>query len=360
MKIGILTHYQVESHGACLQHYALTQYLREKGHEVYALSYEKNFDFADQSDKNKFSMGLSSIPFYIKEYLLKKGPSFVVTMAKKHFLLRSFNKKHFSFLPHSDCGADVAIVGSDEVWSLQCGANKMMYGYGVDAGRMISYAPSFGQTDFSVMEKYNCREMIAKGLSAFSHISARDLTSRKIASELTGREVELVCDPVLLYGFEKELEKAHPMTEEKYVAVYAYNNNMNELDRIESIRNYAKKIGAKVYSIGAFHKWCDKQIACDPIEMMYWFKGAQAVFTDTFHGTITAYLTQTPVAVYVRSTNNVKLDHLLQVLGLESRKVSEDRTISEILDESIDYEKIKENFAQFRSASAAYLENALR
>lgn len=360
MKIGILTHYQVESHGACLQHYALTQYLRDKGHEVYTLSYEKNFDFADQTDKKKFSMGLGSIPFYIKEYLVKKGFSFVVTMAKKHFLLRGFNKKHFSFLSHSDCKADVAIVGSDEVWSLQYGANKMMYGYGVDAKRIISYAPSFGQTDFSVIEKHNCREMIASGIGGFSHVSARDLTSRKIASELTGRDVELVCDPVLLYGFEKELENARLMTKEKYVAVYAYNSDMNEPDRIESIRNYAKKIGAKVYSIGAFHKWCDKQIACDPIEMMYWFKGAQAVFTDTFHGTITAYLTQTPVAVYVRSTNNVKLDHLLQVLGLESRKVSESRTIYDILDESIDYEKIKEKFEPFRSSSAAYLENALR
>lgn len=49
MKIGILTHYQVESHGACLQHYALTHYLQALGHDVYVLSCHINIDFANDN-----------------------------------------------------------------------------------------------------------------------------------------------------------------------------------------------------------------------------------------------------------------------------------------------------------------------
>ncbi len=359
MKIGILTHYQVESHGACLQHYAMTRYLKNKGHEVHTLSYSKNLDFANRYDQKKFSVGIKSIPFYIKEYLFKQGPLFISTMAKKHSLLQSFNKANFSFLPYSDCGVDVALIGSDEVWSLQLGANMMMYGHGVDAQRCISYAPSFGQTGMADIENYHCKRLIESGLSNFSFLSARDLTSQAIAGELTGRDVELVCDPVLLYGFEKEIADYRKMTDKKYVAVYGYNSNLNEPERIQAIREYADSIGAKVYSIGAFHKWCDKQIACDPIEMLYWFKGAQAVFTDTFHGTISAYLTKTPMAVYVRSTNNVKLDHLLNVLSLESVKVTEERTIFDILKEPVDFDGIRQNFEPFRQKSAEYLDKAL-
>lgn len=359
MKIGILTHYQVESHGAVLQHYALTEYLRQAGHEVYTLSYPKSLDFARKDEQKKFSVGLGSVSFYVKEYLLKLGVSFVWTMARKHFLLQDFNKKHFQFLPYAQGDLDLAIVGSDEVWSLQLGANMMMYGHGVDAKRCLAYAPSFGQTNVSHITQRNCKALIRSGLESFSALSVRDLGSADIVRELTGREPMLVCDPVLLYGFEKELAAYHPMTNEKYVVVYAYNSNLNEPDRVEQIRAYARSIGAKVYSVGAFHKWCDKQIACDPIEMLYWFKGAEAVFTDTFHGTITAYLGETPMAVYVRETNNVKLDHLLQVLGLEHRKVTKDRTIQEILAEPIDFARLQRSFAPFRQASGKWLQEQL-
>ncbi len=360
MKIGILTHYQVESHGACLQHYALTRFLEKMGHDVYTLSYNKSFDFADANDRKKFSVGLSSVPFYINEYLLKQGPVFISTMFKKHRSLQKFNKNNFKFLDYAHCGVDAVVVGSDEVWSLQTGANIMMYGHGVDAKKRISYAPSFGQTNLEVIEKHNCTALIKSGLGSFDSLSARDLTSQKIAEELSGKDVTLVCDPALLYGFDDEVKSSKKMTDQKYVAVYAYNSNLNEPERIEAIKEYAESIGAKVYSVGGFHKWCDKQISCDPIEMIHWFKYAEAVFTDTFHGTITAFLTNTPMCVYVRSTNNVKLDHLLTVLGLENRKVTDERNIFSIMDEQLDFQQLSSAFEPFRLESAAYLENSLK
>ena len=359
MKVGILTHYQVESHGACLQHYALTQYLRNKGHDVYTLSYHKNMDFADKDSQKKFNVGLKSIPFYLKEYLFKYGPLFFLVMSRKHKLLVDFNKKYFKYLPYGVADVETAIVGSDEVWSLQLGANMMMYGHAVAANKVIAYAPSFGQTDIKNISNHHCLPLITSGLNSFSSLSARDLTSVQIVKELTGRDAELVCDPVLLYGFDKELSQYKPKTTKKYVVVYGYNSNMNEPERVSAIKSYAKKIGAKVYSVGAYHKWCDKQVACDPIELIYWCKGAEAVFTDTFHGTISAFLAETPMAVYVRSTNNVKLDHLLQLLGIEDRKVSIDSKTEEIIKKPIDFEILKNEFEPTRLASARYLEEAL-
>ena len=359
MKIGILTHYQVESHGACLQHYALTQYLRNKGYDVYTLSYHKNMDFADRDSQKKFNVGLKSIPFYLKEYLFKYGPLFFLVMSKKHKLLSDFNKKNFKYLPYGVADVDTAVVGSDEVWSLQLGANMMMYGHGVAAKKVIAYAPSFGQTDIDTISKHHCLPLISSGLNSFSSISARDNTSVKMVKELTGRDAELVCDPVLLYGFDKEISQYKPKTTKKYVVVYGYNSNMNEPERVAAIKAYAKKIGANVYSVGAYHKWCDKQVACDPIELIYWCKGAQAVFTDTFHGTISAFLAKTPMAVYVRSTNNVKLDHLLSILGIENRKVVDDSKTEEIIEQPVDFDELALRFDSMRKTSEKYLINAL-
>ncbi|MGM9681681.1 MAG: polysaccharide pyruvyl transferase family protein [Eubacteriales bacterium] len=359
MRIGILTHYQVESHGALLQHYALTEYLRQIGHEVYTLTYPKSLDFANQHDQKKFAVGVRSVPFYLKEYLLKRGPQYVWTMARKHFLLQKFNRDNFVFLPYADCNMDYAVVGSDEVWSIQLGANMMMYGHGVDANKLISYAPSFGQTTPEDISAHHCTSLVSGGLKMFRNISVRDIASRDIVHQFTGMDVPLVCDPVLLYGFDRELSHYHKMTNRKYVVVYGYNSNMNEPERIDAIRKYAKSIGAKVFSVGAFHKWCDKQVICDPIEMLYWFKGAEAVFTDTFHGTIAAFLGHTPMAVYVRSTNNVKLDHLLSVLGLESRKVTDNRDIETILADPLDFEKLRHMLEPYRDESAVWLMQAL-
>lgn len=359
MKIGILTHYQVESHGACLQHYALTQYLRELGHDVYTLSYHKNMDFADDNSRKKFSVSLSSIPFYLKKYLIKNGPWFFYVMAKKHKTLADFNRKNFKLLRYDAADVDAAVVGSDEVWSLQLGPNIMMYGHGVDSKKMIAYAPSFGQTDIDTIKKRHCLSLISSGLQSFDSLSARDIQSRRIAEELSKQDVELVCDPTLLYGFKKELSQYKPMAGKKYVVVYGYNSNMNEPERIKAIREYAKKISAKVYSVGAFHKWCDKQINCDPIELIYWCKGAEAVFTDTFHGTISALLGNTPMAVYVRTSNNVKLDHLLDVVGLQSRKVHENDSLCEVISQPVDFEKVFLNMKPFIEKSKLFLKTAL-
>lgn len=359
MKIGILTHYQVESHGALLQLYALSAYLTQLGHDVYTLTYSKNLDFASEQDGKKFAVGVRSLPFYVQTYLLQKGPHFVWTMAKKHFVLCAFRRQQFRFRPYVNSGMDLAIVGSDEVWSIQLGVNMMLYGHGVDVPRLIAYAPSFGQTTIADLVSHRCQALVSGGLRLFDPVSVRDPASQCIVRQLTGKEFAIVCDPTLLYGFSKELSQERHMTTEKYVVVYAYASNMNEPDRITAIRSYAKRIGAKVFSVGAFHKWCDRQITCDPLELLYWCKGAAAVFTDTFHGTICAFLGKTPMAVYVRDTNNVKLEHLLSILHLEDRRVTAARDIETILSQPLDFDAHWQALQPWREASACWLQQAI-
>ena len=124
MRIGLLTHYLVNNQGAQLQMLSMYRYLEESGHQVYILTYEKNFDF-DENEKKKNSASILHFPYYIKEYLFKKGlglTAFNVRKAMKH----KKALRGFKFLPYDTDDVDAVIIGSDEVFSIDVGCNTMM------------------------------------------------------------------------------------------------------------------------------------------------------------------------------------------------------------------------------------------
>ena len=187
-------------------------------------------------------------------------------------------------------------------------------------------------------------------------MSARDNGTKKIIDTLTGQNVPIVCDPALLYDF------VHPIKnrKRKYIVVYSYQSNFKDQNRIKKIKQYAQIHSCELWSVGVYYKWCDKKINCDPLEMITVFANAEAVITDTFHGTITSYIAHTPMAVFVREDNNVKLDFLLKVIGLQNRKVDDYTQIDFVLGQKINFDVVDKNVRAFRRNSHIYLEKALR
>lgn len=357
MKIGILTHYNVSSHGALLQMYGLQSELEKMGHDVFILTYNRNLDFIDDETKKRFSASFRNIPYYLKTYLLQNGLPMMLYQYRKQKVLGKFRNQRFSFMHYAASGElDCVVVGADEVFALENGINIMMFGHGVTAPKIIAYAPSFGQTDIDRIEKFGYRELIASGLNKFSTLSARDMGSQRTIKQLIDTDVKLVCDPALLHDFgriHKETNK------KKYIVVYSYQSNFKEKERIKAIRKYAQDQGCELWSAGVYFKWCDKKINCDPLKMIQVFANAQAVITDTFHGTIMAYIAHTPMAVFVRSNNNVKLDHLLGMLHLENRKVKKTAELENVLKSTMDFTIVDEQIATLRADGMIYLKNTL-
>ena len=89
------------------------------------------------------------------------------------------------------------------------------------------------------------------------------------------------------------------------------------------------------------------------------FAKAQAVITDTFHGTITSYIAHTPMAVFVRNNNNVKLEHLLRMIGIENRKVTSSEMLEAVLNMPVDFDRLDWNVQNLRSDGMQYLVQAL-
>ena len=360
MDIGILTHYSVASHGAYLQLYAMTRVLKECGHRPFVLTYNKNYDFVKGDEAKKFQVSLANVPYYLKKYLVETGPANTLFQAKKQHELSAFGRATFSYRPYAQANVDAAVVGADEVFSLQYGVNYMMYGHGVNAKSIFAYAPSFGQTNIERIDSFHMRELISSGLRSFQGLSVRDEGSASVVEGICGIRPQIVCDPALLYDFKSECSNiSKDINGKPYVLVYAYTTNMNESAVVDSVKAYARSRKLELVSIEGYHEWCDKNIACDPVEMLSWFSGASAVVTDTFHGTISSVITHAPLVLFTRSTNTVKLGYLVKQLGIERCLVKSGEGVEEVLSRPLDYDAVDSRVVQLRDEGMAYLNRQL-
>ncbi len=360
MKIGILTHYDVNNLGAQLQMYALYKTLEELGHNPVVLTYNKNYDFK-MEEKLKTQVSIKSVPYYLKYYLIRKGFGLTVHNVRKYMSNKRFRLASFQHEYYATADVDMVVVGSDEVFSLATGVNIMMYGHAVNTENVISYAPSFGQTDVNKIEKHHCENLIASGLSQFKAISARDEHTAIMVEELTGIKPVIVCDPVVLYDFSNAYTEPN-LPNQKYLVVYSYDRHMIEKHEITAIKSYAKKRGLITVSPGTYHKWCDKNIVCNCLEWIGVFREAEAVITDTFHGTIVSAISNVPMAVYVRDKINAnKLTDLLSRLGISDRRITEFSVehIESILDKNIDFGLVNQRIVTMREEGYNYLVRAI-
>ena len=255
------------------------------------------------------------------------------------------------------------MIGSDEIFSIEAGPNPWYYGIGVPCDCQISYAASFGPTTLEMIKEHHVGGMIEAGLKSMKHIAVRDRNSAEIVEHYTGKMPTIVCDPVLLNGFADQFsaealnsfKQEHP---EKYCIVYSYDYNMNDDQTVKSIKEYAQKRNLKIYSVGYFHRWCDKSINLDPLDIFKWFACSEMVFTDTFHGSVLSLTTGAQFVSMIRGNGN-KLAFLLEQYGVPDRKVNDFSTIEKIVHSPIDYNIVGKTIEDIRKQSMQYLGSAL-
>lgn len=356
-KAGIITHYNVHNHGAHLQLFALIQELKKLGYNAQALQFQKNYDFmGGAAAGKKYNISLRSIPTYLK-YTVQNGVDRTAYNIKKREILSDFRKKHDVVGAYYSEATDIdlVVIGSDEIFSIEAGPNPWYYGIGVPCKNQVSYAASFGPTTLEMINEHNMDAMVAAGINNIKAITFRDQNSADIVKHFSGKNVPIVCDPVLLHDFSRLFSKekverfrqAHP---EKYCIVYSYDYNMNDDATVSAIRKYAVKRGLKVYSLGYFHKWCDENPNVSPLELFLWFRCADMVFTDTFHGSVISLSTEAQFISLIRNNQN-KLAFLLKQYGVSERIVNDFAKIEEKANSPIDYTIVEITVQQIRERS---------
>ena len=353
-KIGIVTHYGVHNHGAQLQLFALINFLKQNGYSARALQFEKDYRYMDPTAKNKYSISFKSIPFYVK-YLLSNGINKTYFNYKKKKIFDTFrNKNNILGDLYNDFLEDLIIIGSDEVFSVETGVTDAFWGNNAKCRNIISYAGSFGPTTLDEIKQKKLEDYISNSINNFLSIAVRDKNSKEIIETLSSKKAQLTCDPVILYGYENEIKVQKRKIKEDYILLYSYDNNMNSESDISLVRHISKELKLPVYSIGFYHKWCDKNINADPIELLGYFKNAKYIITDTFHGTVMSLITESNFATKLRGNSN-KLYNLLSEYNLQDRIFDNAEGCIDILQQEVNYEEVNRGIRENRNNSKKYL-----
>lgn len=247
---------------------------------------------------------------------------------------------------------DGVIVGSDEVFALHTGPTPVFFGYCLPSNKVFAYAGCFGPTTLTDIDKWHARAFVASGLANMCGLSMRDQNSISIVQALTGKIPEQVCDPVILYGYKKEIAQARIMLHVPYMIVYSYDGKFEE--SAKEIKAYAKAHNLLIVSPGFFQKWADKNVNCNPVELLYWFKGAQCVITNTFHGCVMSIITGREMAVKLRGNAN-KLLNLMKEYHLEDREFCANLTLDSIFAKKINWNEVNEEIQSRRASSMSFL-----
>lgn len=373
-KVGILSMHRIYNYGSFLQGYSLKKMIEslEDDIEVSFIDYKPGEVLVKESadSSSKLRRVLDKISEYneVDARLRDKIRFFnhKRTYAKRFFPLLGLPPE-----PNYDTEVDVEIIGSDEVFNAvqantRVGYSRDLFGYGSDAKSVISYAGSFGNTTIEKIEAFGIKDSMKNDFEHFEAISVRDRNSQNIIHKLIGKDPAVNVDPALAYdlmGLEDAIPKNRQYNE-KYIIAYGYSGRLSSREN-EAVRKYAKSIGAKILCFGGVQECCDEFIDCNPFELLAFFRDAEAIITDTFHGTIFSIINNRPFGTLIRQStglkygNEEKLSYLLEIFGLSAKKVNEPGEIEKVLAEKTDWDNVNSILTAERKKSREYLRKYL-
>lgn len=308
MKIGILTFHKCINYGSYWQTRCLSGKLSSLGHDVEILDHNSGrVNFSEWRCALKPVLPTPVPDSDIKLYRGKTEKFF--TAFKLYRLSEEFNLKN----PPSFEQYDLVIVGSDEVWNLShpwYGGYRIFYGSGIQAGKLISYAASFGNYDSSTRLDTDWALMLSK----FNNISVRDYNSSEIIKDALGFEPEIVLDPCLLFP---DIIESQDVIKHNYIAVYGH--NFSQLFA-QKIRSWADLKKIKLISIGYRNDWAHQQwIDAGPFDFISFINRSEAVITNFFHGCIFSFIFHKPFICNITPYRTNKIRDLMKLTRSENR-----------------------------------------
>lgn len=367
VNVGILSMQRIYNYGSFLQSFALKRILEDLGADVQFVDYHPGRPLEGDKEKVGFVRKLSRAMDSFKLDTDVKNKLAYIQYKK------NYGKKYFPYLGLPDTmnyqpKVDLLVVGSDEVFNcvqdnVNVGYSPDLFGQNNHAKRLISYAASFGNTTVDKLMQHHIYEEVAGWLRSFDSLSVRDSNSNDVVTKLVGSSPVKNIDPVLAFDYVNRLEKIPDVIpiKEKYLLLYGYTGRFSRQECNE-IRKLANKRNLKVICLGGLQHCCDKFIDCSPFEVITYFQNAEAVITDTFHGTILSVITHRQFATLIRESgygNTQKLNDLLCTLNLTEQITPVIGQVQNQLENSIQYDDVDKIITNERIKTYDYLKKQI-
>lgn len=308
MKIGILTLPFNNNYGGLLQCYALQNFLKEEGHEVYVIKHHtsrpKTFT-SKISDAiriitgktRKYKKQIASMQQFEKQYFQETHP---ICSTEEYKNLKKYN-------------FDALIVGSDQVWRFQYteeNFSEYFFNFAKEWDiKRYAFAASFGVDtwDLNASDTKKLQELC----KIFDKISVRELTGVKLCKENLHCDSTHLLDPTfLLSPDEYRLLYDNKILKDNTLAVYLLDINPSKMDAV-------KKISQQMHLNPIYIGRNPQNNIFNRVED--WLKGIDSsnlVITDSFHGVVFSIIFNKPFVLIMNEARGAnRFFSLFQTFG---------------------------------------------
>ncbi len=273
---------------------------------------------------------------------------------------------------------DTFIVGSDVVWNyrISCRNSGQFFflDFADDSKKKIAMACSFGDGYKSPDVEKTWSEQCMK---KFDHIGVREDEAVRICKDVFGCSADKIMDPVFLCSrqvYHDIAANSKLQLPEKYTTSYFLGSTA--LKHGAFIR-MSEKLGCKPVILPNPNLSeeetgiSEKDLSLPSVEdWLKYFENTQCYVGDSFHGLCFALIFERPFVILAREIQGLpRFRTLLSAVGLENRLIHldvEDNTpeyldkrIAELLDQKIDYEKVRAILEEKSKQSRDWLKNAI-
>ena len=356
-KIGILTFHTALNYGAVLQTYALQKFLNNIGIDNEVIDYR--CPYIEKSYK----------PFLVSDgkiiNSIVRGIFFGNVIQKKRKVFQDFVSKNISTSPKYSIIKELIplkdqyryfITGSDQVWSpIAAGFDEAYFLPFVAENRKYSYAASIGTTQLTVDQEIEFKNR----LKGFSIVSIREKSNEELIKKIDPTiEVAVHVDPTLLLSKSDWCKLTlDPIIKEPYLLIFNVEKPINNID-------FAKKLAAekqlKIVYINERTIIKDKSIryiqAPSPEKFITLFANADAVVTNSFHGTVFSLIFQKDFYVELdnKKQRNNRVEALLEMVHISNREITSSYSTSKF--DPINWQLVEEVLKNERENSSKYLQ----
>lgn len=380
-KIGIITIHNAPNYGACLQCFALFEFLRLQGHEVSVIDLHRPYHL-DYIPSSKFK------PYKYRFETFKQKTKRIIKSSIYKLLAKEHNEKYI--IPTDNNGIkifeklnnqisftrpyygidelysdppefDTYITGSDQVWNpTQAYCIEPYLLSFVKKGKKISYASSIGITELTKKEK----KLFAKCLKSYDEISVREESAKSLLTDITGRNIVKVADPTFLLEKSYWHNLAKTPNETDYILVFTLEF---EPEIIEYALKLSDQSGKKLISLTTKQP-DDKRYTiiqnATPEEWLGYIKNADLVLTNSFHCTLFSILLGTNnFFSYISKWNirGTRLENLLNIFEVSEHLIDNDfkYRYDQLMEMKLNHASIEERVTTERNKSIEFLLKAI-
>lgn len=366
MDVKVITRHMPSNYGSLLQTLATQKVIERFGHTCSIIDYERPDERGYQAVKTALNQkeGWRSNPLKKAIYIALRYPT--EALAERKFDKMRKELLHLTPLCQSTedlsrLKADVFMTGSDQVWGPMMNGqyDKAYFLDFVREGQRVSYAGSFGKTEFT----HETIEAYRKMLSRYDALTVREDAALDMLKEWGLPCKGQVLDPTLLLTADEWLQmvgEGKAPCKGQYILVYQIHND-------PALNAFAKQLAARqglplVRVSVSLHQISRGGHLCylpDLRGFIACIKHCRWMVTDSFHGTAFAInMNKQFVEVLPKNKTGSRNQSILRLTGLTHRIVSDVSDI-QVVDTDIDYEKVNQNITKERAKSLALLKSIL-